>query len=187
MALSTLPFIMVDLSNYNVITSRTIPEGKIRDTKQIIYAEQAIPGRNYQPVSFGGNGNRKISFSIPVLRRNDLYGNSLIIKQFESLRNQSAGFLKVASIEQFTGNPQVLFQWGHNPIPQIYFVAKCDFEHDAAFVNAVAVPQLTTVSLELILDEANDLYKVEEGFRVAYAFLGNVDNAGDVATHYGVL
>jgi hypothetical protein len=31
------------------------------------------------------------------------------------------------------------------------------------------------------------LYKVEEGFRVAYAFLGNVDNAGDVATHYGVL
>jgi hypothetical protein len=180
---------MYDLSNNNVITSRTIPEGKIQDSKQIIYAEQAIPGRNYQPVSFGGNGNRKISFTIPILRRNDVYGNSFIIKQFEALRNQTMGFLEFTPAGQFTENPQVLFQWGHNPVPQIYFVSKCDFEHDAAFVNALSIPQLTNVSMELILNEEDPLYDLEKAFRVLYSFVGNIDNALDVAMHYasGVL
>jgi hypothetical protein len=92
---------MVDLSNMNLITTRTVPEGKIQDSKQIIYTEQPIPGRNYRPVSFGGNGNRKISFTLPVLRRNDATGNMLIIKQFESLRNQARGFFGFKSVGQF--------------------------------------------------------------------------------------
>jgi hypothetical protein len=175
-----LPFLMVDLSNMNLIMTRTIPEGKIQDSKQIIYTEQPIPGRNYQPVSFGGNGNRKISFTLPVLRRNDETGNTLIIKQFDSLRNQARGFLGFKAVGQFSPNPKVLFQWGHNIIPLIYYVSKCDFEHNADFVNARSIPQLTNVSMELILDEESDIYKAEESFRIASAAAGNIENVLDI-------
>ncbi|MDR2193876.1 MAG: hypothetical protein LBP19_05335 [Treponema sp.] len=174
---------MVDLSNMNVIMTRTVPEGKIQDSKQIIYTEQPIPGRNYQPVSFGGNGNRKISFTLPVLRRNDATGNMLILKQFEGLRNQARGFLGFTSVGQFSPNPKVLFQWGHNGIPLVYFVAKCDFEHNPAFVNMRSIPQLTQVSMELILDEENPLYKAEEAFRIASAAAGNGENMLEIVNH----
>jgi hypothetical protein len=165
--------------------SHTIPTGKIQDSKQIIYTEQAIPGRNYQPVTFGGNGNRKVSFTIPIVRRNDLSGNIFIMKQFESLRNQVQGFFNFDLAQQFKPNPRVLFQWGHTFIPQVYFVAKCDFEHDASFVNALSMPQLTEVQIELILDESpeNILNKAERMFRVLASALGSVENVSAMAQH----
>jgi hypothetical protein len=176
------PFVMFDLANKNLIMTRTVPEGSISDTKNIIYTEQPIPGRNYQPVSFGGCGNRKIAFTLPVLRRNDDAGNMFILKQFECLRNQSRGFFNFKAIGQFTPTPKVLFQWGANAVPLVYFVSKCDFQHNASFTNRAALPQLTNVSMELTLDEENELYQVEEAFRIMSAAMGNLENTLDAAS-----
>ena len=51
-----------------------------------------------------GWGNRKISFTLPIIKRNNTVGNVLLLKQFENLRNQAVGFTNIFS-NQFTPNP----------------------------------------------------------------------------------
>jgi hypothetical protein len=176
--IKNLPWFLFDLANYQLITTITIPEGEIKDDKSIILAETPIPGRNFQPITPGGNGNRKISFTIPILRRNGVYGDVLIVKQFDALRNQSAGFFnKIKPAGQFTPNPKVLYFWGIGSVPLVYFVSKCSMRHVSSMVTAGAMPQLTYIDMELILDETHPLYKGEEMFRVYGGVLGNIDNA----------
>ena len=164
---------MFDLYNKQLITSATIPEGDIKDSKSIVIVETPIPGRNFQPVSVGGNGNRKISFTLPLVNRNGIYGNVLFVKQFELLRNQAAGFLGIAKKKgQFTPNPRVLYSWGIGSTPLVWYVTKCDFTHKAQMVNAIGFPQYTAVDIELTLDETDPLYKAEEVFRNVAAVLG---------------
>jgi hypothetical protein len=172
-----LPWFLFDLANYQLITTINIPEGEIKDDKSIILAETPIPGRNFQPVTPGGNGNRKISFTIPITRRNGLYGNVLIVKQFDALRNQSAGFFaKLRPAGQFTPDPKVLYYWGVGSVPLTYFVSKCSMRHLSNMVSALGMPQVTYIDMELILDETDPLYKAEEMFRIYGGALGNLDN-----------
>jgi len=170
---TNLPWFIYDLYNHQLITSTTIPEGEIKDTKPIIYAETPIPGRNFQPISPGGNGNRRISFTLPVLNKSNPTGNMTLIKQFDLLRNQAQGFLGTAANRgQFSPNPKVLYYWGTGSVPLVWFVAKCDFSSSANMVNAFGAPQYTMVDLELILDETSELYKMEEAFRNVAAVIG---------------
>lgn len=175
--LRNLPWFLFDLANNQLITTVTIPEGEIKDDKAIVLAETPIPGRNFQPITPGGNGNRKISFRIPITRKNGIYDNVLIVKQFDALRNQSAGFLGREPAGQFTPNPQVLYYWGIGSAPLVYFVAKCSMSHVSGTVNAFGLPRLTYIDLELILDETHPLYKAEEMFRIYGGVLGDADNA----------
>jgi len=167
-----VPFFMVDLSNFQMITTRAIPQGTIKDTKRVLISETPVPGRNFSPISTGANANRKIAFTLPLVNRGD-FGNLLLLKQFDGLRNQSNG---IGGYRVFTGalspNPKVLFQWGTGSVPLIWFVTKCDFAHESGMVNRVAFPQHTLVDVELTLDEENILYKGEELFRSATALLG---------------
>lgn len=172
-----LPWFLIDISNYQLITSGTIPEGTIKDRKSIVITETPIPGRNSQPVSFGGNGNRKVSFTLPIIRRNDIYGDILIIKQFDALRNQASGFMGLTKKGQFLPNPKVLYYWGIGSVPLLWYVTKCDFQHTANMVNVAAYPQHTLVEMELTLDEDNDLYKAEAIFRGVSQVLGVADSA----------
>jgi hypothetical protein len=175
-----LPWFIWDLDHYQLITSRTIPEGQIKDVKSIVLAETPIPGRNSQPVAFGGNGNRKISFTLPIVRRNNLYGDVLILKQFDALRNQSGGFLNRKKKGQFSPNPKVLYYWGTGSIPLVWYVSKCDFSHESNMVSGFGMPQMTYIDMELILDETHPLYKAEEQFRTYAGLLGNAENLLDV-------
>jgi hypothetical protein len=175
---NNLPWFIFDLYNYQLITSTTIPEGDIKDTKPIIYAETPIPGRNFQPISPGGNGNRRISFTLPILNKSNPMGNMLLLKQFDLLRNQAQGFLGTAANKgQFSPNPKVLYYWGSGSVPLVWFVAKCDYSSQANMVNAFGSPQYTRVEIELILDETNELYKMEEAFRNVAALLGEAAGA----------
>jgi hypothetical protein len=162
---------MLDLGNYQLITSQICIPGDIKDTKDIGLSEIAIPGLNFQPVTYGGGGNRKISFSIPVINRNSALGNLNTLKMFESLRNQTTGVTKLFN-GQFTPNPKVLFQWGTASTPQEYYVKKCDFMHKEGWINAAGFPTYTTVEMELILDESSPLYAMEEIYRKASAVAG---------------
>jgi len=178
---SSLPWFMFDLYNLQLITSATIPEGEIKDSKSVIVTETPIPGRNFQPISVGGNGNRKISFTLPLVNRNGAYGNILLVKQFELLRNQAAGFLGLSKMRgQFTPNPRVLYYWGVGSVPLVFYVSKCDFRHTANMVNAIGVPQHSYVEIELVLDETDPLYKAEETFRNVAAVLGETLGLLDV-------
>lgn len=160
-----LPWFMYDIFNKQIITSQTIP-GDIQDSKSIILTETPIPGLNYSPVQPSGNGNRKISFSLPLLKRNNTIGNSLLLQQFHSLRNQATGLLNVFN-NQFEPNPKVIYYWGTGSLPLVYFVSKCDFTHKKNWTNQLGQPQFSEAQIELILDEDDPVYKAEELYRKA--------------------
>lgn len=173
-----LPWFMFDLDNLQLITSVTIP-GDIKDSKEIILSETPIPGENFQPVNYGGGGNRKISFTLPIIKRNNTIGNVLILKQFENLRNRAVGLTNIFS-NQFVPNPKVLFYWGTGSVPLVYWIKKCDFTHTGGWTNAVGFTQHTLVDFELWLDETHILFKAEEVFRKVASLVGMVTNAYDV-------
>lgn len=173
-----LPWFMYDIANKQLITSQTRP-GDISDAKDIFLTETPIPGLNFAPVQPSGNGNRKISFTLPLLKRNNTIGNSLLLQQFHTLRNQTTGFSRIYS-QQFTPNPKVLYYWGTGSLPLVYFVSKCNFVHKDGFVNQQGQPQYSEVQIELILDENHPLYKAEEFYRYVSRYtasaLYSIDN-----------
>lgn len=172
-----LPWFLFDIDNKQLITSSTIP-AEITDNKDIILAETPIPGQNFSPITYGGGGNRKISFTLPVIKRNNTVGNVLLLKQFDNLRNQAVGLTSIFS-SQFTPNPKVLYYWGSGSIPLVYWVKKCDMVHQSGWVNELGNPKYSMISLELWLDETNILYKAEEVFRKIASLTGFVTNAYD--------
>lgn len=173
-----LPWFMYDIHNQQLITSPVIP-GDIRDTKEIILAEQRIPGLNYAPVNPAGGGNRKIQFTLQLIRRNNTVGNVLLLKQIDMLRNQAVGFLGFRA-GQFTPNPKVLYYWGTGSVPLVYWVARADATHRQGWVNAMGQPQNSEIDFELWLDETHPLYRVEEVFRKVSALLGEALSAFDI-------
>lgn len=178
-----VPFFMFDLQNLQLITSLTIP-GDISDTKQIVLSETPIPGLNFNPINSGGFGNRKISFTLPLVKRNNSVGNILMMKQFDNLRNQAFGFSPSAIFRQatqFVPNPKVLFYWGSgSTVPLEWYVAKCDFVHKSQFTNRYGYTQFSEIAMELWLDETSLLYKAEETFRKIASYTGMVENSFDV-------
>lgn len=173
-----VPWFLFDIDNKQLITSITIPD-EIKDQKDIILSETPIPGLNYQPINYGGGGNRKISFTLPIVKRNNSVGNMMLLKQFENLRNQAVGLTSIFT-GQFTRNPRVLYYWGTGSVPLVYYVKKCDFSHGAGWSNELGNPQYTNVDFELWLDESNPLYKAEEVFRKIASLTATITNAYEV-------
>lgn len=159
----SLPWFMFDLFNHQLITTVTRPSD-IKDTKGIFLTETPIPGLNFAPVQAAGNANRKISFTLPLIKRNNTIGNSLLLQQFHVLRNQAKGLLNIFS-QQFEPNPKVLYFWGTGSLPLVYFVSKCELTNKEGWVNQLGQPQYSEVNLELILDENDSLYRAEEVYR----------------------
>jgi hypothetical protein len=159
----SLPWFIFDLSNKQLITTSTWP-GDIRDTKAIVLTETPVPGLNYQPVTPVGGGNRKISLTIPVVRKS-IEGNLLMLKQFDALRNQSSGFLEFMT-GRFAPNPKVLYYWGSGDMPLVWWVSKCDFTHKALWYTRAGQPMYSEIELELIYDETHWLNQVEMMYRM---------------------
>jgi len=174
-----LPWFIWDLQKYQLITS-TLPPGDIKDTKPITLVETPIPGLNYAPIQPSVNGNRKISFTIPLIKRNNTVGNTLVLKQFDRLRNQSTGFFK-SSAQQFTPNPKVLYYWGTGSIPLEYYVSKVDFGHKQGWISPLGQPMYSEIEIELTLDEEAPIYAAEEMYRKVSAIAGEAVNAIDTA------
>lgn len=159
----SLPWFLYDIQNMQLITSQTRPSD-IKDTKEIFLTETPIPGLNYAPVQPAGNANRKISFTLPLLKRNNTIGNSMLLMQFHALRNQATGFWNIYS-KQFTPNPKVIYYWGTGSLPLVYFVSKCELTNKSGWINQQGQPQFSEVAIELILDENHPVYKAEEVYR----------------------
>lgn len=177
-----LPWFMYDMSNYQLITSTIIP-GDVKDTKDVVLTETPIPGLNYMPVNPAGNGNRKIAFTLPLIKRNNTVGNVLLLKQIDNLRNQAGGFFSLATSNgQFTPNPKVLFSWGTGSLPLVYWVKKADATHKEGWVNELGMPQYSEIEFELWLDESHLMYKAEVVWRKVASLTGMVLNAYDVAS-----
>lgn len=175
-----LPWFLWDIDNSALITSQFIP-GDITDTKNIVLAEQPIPGLNYSPINSGGMGNRKISMTIPLIKRDSVTGNVLLLKQFDNLRQPSAGLKNILrKSSQFMPNPKVLYKWGTGSIPLIYYVAKCDFTHKQHWINSCGEPQYSEIQIELILDEQDPLNRGEEIFRQLASLAGSTQGTIDL-------
>jgi hypothetical protein len=175
-----IPFFMMDIDNFQLITTTLIP-ADIKDSKDIVLAENPIPGLNYSPINYGGGGNRKISFTLPLIKRNNTVGNVMLLKQFDNLRNQAVGLFGAFSA-QFRPSPKVLFNWGIGSVPLIYWVKKCDATHKAGWTNAMGNPQYSELDIELWLDENSLLYKAEEIYRKLASLSGMAIAGMDVAT-----
>lgn len=175
---SNVPFFMLDISNKQLITTVTIPSD-ISDTKDIILSETPIPGLNFSPITPGGTGNRKISFTLPLIKRNNTVGNVLMLKQFDTLRQNSAGLTRITP-DQFDSTPRVLYYYGIGSVPLVYWVKKCDALHKQGWTNGMGMPQYSELSIELWLDETNPLYIAEEVFRKLSSLAGMVYGAYDI-------
>ena len=173
-----LPWFMFDIFNKQLITSTVIPTD-IADSKDIILTETPIPGLNYAPIQPSGGGNRKLSFSLPLIKRNNSIGNVLLLKQFDVLRNQATGLLNIFS-QQFTPTPKVLYYWGSGSVPLIYWVKRCDAVHKRGWVNQLGQPQYSDILIELWLDETDPLYRAEEIFRKVSSLTGEFQASFDV-------
>jgi hypothetical protein len=172
-----LPWFMFDIDNVQLITTGSdIIPSDIKDTKEIVLTEVPIPGLNFSPILPGGAGNRKISFTIPLIKRNNTVGNVLILKQFENLRNNAVGLTGLFS-EQFDTTPRVLYSWGIGSVPLVFWVKKCDATHKQGWTNEMGFPQYSELDIELWLDETNLLYKAEEVFRKLASLAGMVYGA----------
>ena len=174
-----LPWFMFDLRNRQLITTPVIP-GDIRDQKEIVLSEQPIPGLNYRPVTTGGAGNRRISFTLPLIRRNNTVGNVLLLKQIDQLRNQQGRLFGPPATGQFGAYPKVLYYWGIGSVPLVWFVKRADASHKQGWVNALGQPQYSEIEFELILDETDPTFKAETQFRQVSALLGEALAAFDV-------
>lgn len=179
-----LPWFMFDIYNLQLITTLTIPSD-IQDSKEIVLSETPIAGLAFNPINQGGMGNRKVSFTLPLIKRNNSVGNVLLLKQFENLRNQAFGINPVnifRASTRFTPNPKVLFYWGTGSgVPLEWYVKKCDFVHKSSFTNRFGYTQYSEISFELWLDETSFLYKAEEVYRKIASYVGMVQSAFDIA------
>lgn len=175
----SIQWYMYDLGNNQLITSLFIPDD-ISDTKDIIYTETPIPGLNFQPIQSAGMGNRKISFELPLVRRNGIIGNVHLLKQFDRLRNPSSNLVSMFQNSQFTSNPKVLYNWGIGSMPLIWYVKKCDATHKKHWTNAFGYPQYSEIQFELWLDESNSINKMEEMFRQLASIYGEVETVLDI-------
>jgi hypothetical protein len=178
-----LPWFIWDLRNFQLITTKNIP-GDVSDNKNIVLSETPIPGLNFDPVQHGGNSNRKISFTLPLIRRNNTVGNILMLAQFRALRNTPKSLQEVfkRGNSQFGGANKVLYYWGAgDSSPLEYFVSKCDFVHKSSFTNRFGFTQYSEVSMELILDETSQTFEVEDTFRRLAVFAGGVQGSFDIS------
>jgi len=177
-----LYWFIYDLGNNQLITSLFVP-GDISDTKDIVYAETPIPGLNYQPIQSAGMGNRKVSFELPLIRRNGIVGNVHLLKQFERLRNPASNLVSIFQNSQFTANPKVIYNWGIGSMPLIWYVKKCDPTHKKHWTNAFGMPQYSEIQFELWLDESNPINKMEEMFRQLASIYGQIEATIDMSKY----
>ena len=173
-----MPWFLFDIDNKQLITSSVIPSD-IKDTKEIVLTETPIPGLNWSPITPGGAGSRHLSFTLPLIQRNNTVGNVLLLKQFDNLRQNAVGLTGLFS-SQFETTPRVLYYWGVGSVPLIYWVKKCDATHKQGWVNAMGFPQYSEIEIELILDESNILYTAEEIFRKLASLAGMIQGAYNV-------
>jgi hypothetical protein len=171
-SLINLPWFLWVRETGPLITSRTIPD-RITDSKGIVLTEQPVPGLNYQPIIPGGNANRKIGFTIPIVSRTPLVGNSPALALFEQLRNQVQSGVPGLD-KRFNPNPKVLYMWGTGQIALPCVVSRVDFDTRADMVNGFGAPQHTEVSVELIVDESDPLYQMEAQFRALMTTVGQM-------------
>lgn len=175
-----LPWFIFDLDNRQLITSKTIPMDDIQDRKDIVLTETLIPGSSFAHVHAGGMNNRKITFVIPIVKRNNTVGNIMLINQFMNLREPSFGWKGIFKAgEQFKPNPKVLFAWGVGTVPLIYYVKKCDLRHKQGMTNNLGNPTMTEVDFELWLDENHPYNKTEMIMRRLGSIAGMVTQAFD--------
>lgn len=181
-----LPWYILDTENNLLITSPTIPLS-IKDAKPIIFAESAVPGLNYTPLTPNRLGNNRISFTIPIINRKGKFGNSNLMAAFELLRNQdNPGFADLfGRASQFRSNPTVIYSWGTNRPPLRYFVRKCDFDHTATLTNSYGYSQYTMVDMELEVDETSSLYRAWRILRKAQSIAGLAQATKTITSNKG--
>lgn len=182
-----IPWYMYILDANLVITSPTIP-GDITDNKNILFAETTIPGLDYAPVSSGGFSNRKVSFTLTVIQRQSLAGNSNLLKLYEVLRNPTNTLADIFSqSSQFTQNPKVIYNYGIGSVPLVWYVSKCNFTHSGRYTNAIGNPQFTDVQIELTLDEKDVTNKIEKVYRQFASLVGSAESIAQVGLSYANL
>lgn len=169
-------------------SSRIVPEA-ITSNKPINYSDKAVAGGRTSIPQFGNFGATTLSFSLRYASMNDTLGVTRTQKFFESLRNPETGIFSsfaqpFSADEPFRPNPKVLYYYGTNSVPMVYFVTKCNFTLSS--YNTKGFAQVIDVSLELVLDESGALFEAERLFRStinAASLIGAIGNKEKSSTY----
>ena len=175
---SHIPWFMYDLTNKQLIVSTPVPK-QIQDQKNIVLTEVPISGLNYEPVMPSRGQNRKLSFTLMVINRDNAMGNMIMLQQFQLLRNRQPGILSLTP-NRVVSSPKVLYYWGVGGPPLEYWVSKCSMAHDSMMTNQMGQPQHTEVEIELILDETSPLYQMEQAAMAVSVVAGPLQSAFNV-------
>lgn len=144
-------FSLKGVSSNLIITTDTVPK-EVKDTKQLNYHEQQIPGGYTSIFKYGSAGARKVSFQLEIADFNDDVGLGIKLAQFDLLRrpeiNVTAGSTpsttdpidaitnSKSSFNPFTDNRYIPFHSNpyvfyynsiFNTVPLPFQVLKCDF------------------------------------------------------------
>jgi len=174
-----VPWFIYDLTNKVLITAPTIPSD-IRDGKNIVLAEIRIPGLPYDPVYPAGMRNRKVSFQLQLIKRDNTLGNVQQLRQFDALRYPAMDLLSIGNDTQFQPNPKVLYWWGTGSMPLEWYVSRCDWVNTQGWINGMGNPKYSIIDMELTLDEKSPLFQMEDMARRAMAITGQITGLAGV-------
>lgn len=174
MARSIIPWFILNLDSKELIVLPNVPL-EIKSTKETRFSQTQVPGASTDMIQFSGLGPTKISFDIKLLKKDNIVGNMPTLKQFENLRVPI--FSVFDGLVPPTDNqpPKIIYWYGSGmTLPQTYYVSRCDFSHK--MYNQLGYPQMTDISMELMMDEHTILYTFEKYARAVLAVLGTVES-----------
>lgn len=187
------------ISLNTIITTDTVPV-EVKDTKQLNYYEQQIPGGYTSIYKYGSSGARKLSFTLEVADFNDDVGLGLKLAQFDMLRRPEINIVTtVPTIETVTVTDYAGQEVGSNPVEKtelgfsrykpfysnpyvVYYnsifnntplpfqVLRCDFTTSKP--NRLGRPQYAVIDFELAQMEDHPLSATEDKFKKALAMVG---------------
>lgn len=167
-----LPFWMLDLKNFSLITNRSVPQSVDSD-KAINYAEILVPGGSSSDNRYSSMGSEQISFTVRVAAFNNTIGAYALAAQYRNLR-MAGGFLDGFYGDTFfKSNPTVYLSWGTgNVLPMEYYVTKVGFKNQN--FNNLGQPQVIDINLNFRLNEDSALYRMEKMATKVASVLGTV-------------
>lgn len=141
------------------ITNRLLPSD-INDTKQGIWNQYPVPGKDFADPYHVRNDNSKVSFTVPIVNINESFGNSNDLNAIEQARGVQLDLVETNE-SVWRQNPTCIYSgWGTHRPPLPVKVTDCKFVHKRDFTNPRSgASQFTEVSFELTYIESNILFQ----------------------------
>lgn len=173
--------IMVNIGSYLPFVFTFNPL-EVEMTRDINYTESPNMGGSHHELFFTGFSNKEASFDILCIDMEDPMGVSKEVAYFEALGSPDPGLLGIAGSFFDDKNfppPQVLFNFGTGSLlPLVWNVKDIDIKTSLFYSGHVrgvfGVPKRADISIVLVLDQDNPLFKSDQVYKKIMQVTGSV-------------